>query len=142
MAGISAVPVVDSGKTYNIFDIGCHNDQQLLFHGRIQCNTQLFMIYLSNYCHFTVHLFNPSFLLFFFFFLVRPPMSQSLLIMGWCSSIPEHWLRLHLDSGPIFNLSLLRWEIILCISGRQEFGLSLLCLCPAPLRPTGATGSQ
>ena len=36
-----------------------------------------------------------------FFLLVRPPMSQSLLIMGWCSSIPEHRLRLHLDSGPI-----------------------------------------
>ena len=36
----------------------------------------------------------------FSFLLVRPPMSQSLLIMGWCSSIPEHRLRLHLDSGP------------------------------------------
>ena len=36
-----------------------------------------------------------------FFLLVRPPMSQSLLIMGWCSSIPKHRLRLHLDSGPI-----------------------------------------
>ena len=45
---------------------------------------------------------------FSFFLLVRPPRSQSLLIMGWCSSIPEHRLRLHLDSGPIFNLSLLR----------------------------------
>ena len=77
----------------------------------------------------------------FFFLLVRPPMPQSLLIMGWCSSIPEHWLRLHLDSGPIFNLSLLRWDIIPCISGLREFGLSLLCLRPAPLRPTGATGS-
>ena len=47
-------------------------------------------------------------LLLFFSLLVRPPMSQSLLIMGWYSSIPEHRLRLHLDSGPIFNLSLLR----------------------------------
>ena len=28
-------------------------------------------------------------------------MCQSLLIMGWCSSIPEHRLRMHLDSGPI-----------------------------------------
>ena len=33
--------------------------------------------------------------------LVRPPRSQSLLIMGWCSSIPEHRLRIPLDSGPI-----------------------------------------
>ena len=46
---------------------------------------------------------------FLFFLLFRPPMSQSLLIMGWCSSIPEHRLRLHLDSGPIsFSLSALR----------------------------------
>ena len=30
--------------------------------------------------------------LFFFFLLFRPPRSQSLLIMGWCSSIPEHRL--------------------------------------------------
>ena len=29
---------------------------------------------------------------FIFFFLVWPPRSQSLLIMGWCSSIPEHRL--------------------------------------------------
>ena len=36
-----------------------------------------------------------------FFLLVRPPMSQSLLIMGWCSSIPEHRLRLHIGSGTI-----------------------------------------
>ena len=78
----------------------------------------------------------------FFFLLVRPPRSQSLLIMGWCSSIPNHRLRLPLDSGPIFSLSLLRWEIIPCISGCQEFGLYLFCLRPAPLRPTGATGSQ
>ena len=28
----------------------------------------------------------------FLFLLVRPPRSQSLLIMGWCSSIPEHRL--------------------------------------------------
>ena len=39
--------------------------------------------------------------LFSFFLLVRPPRSQSLLIMGWCSSILEHRLRIPLDSGPI-----------------------------------------
>ena len=39
-----------------------------------------------------------------FFLLVQPPRSQSLLIMGWCSSIPEHRLRIPLDSGPIFSL--------------------------------------
>ena len=37
-----------------------------------------------------------------FFLLVRPPRSQSLLIMGWCSSIPEHRLRIPLDYGPIY----------------------------------------
>ena len=43
--------------------------------------------------------------IFLSFLLVRPPRSQSLLIMGWCSSIPEHRLRIPLDSGPIFSLS-------------------------------------
>ena len=38
---------------------------------------------------------------FLSFLLVRPPRSQSLLIMGWCSSIPEHRLWIPLDSGPI-----------------------------------------
>ena len=38
----------------------------------------------------------------FFFILVRPPRSQSLLIMVWCSSKTEHRLRIPLDSGPIF----------------------------------------
>ena len=38
---------------------------------------------------------------FFFFLLVRPPRPQSLLIMGWWSSIPEHRLWIPLDSGPI-----------------------------------------
>ena len=38
---------------------------------------------------------------YLFFLLVRPPRSQILLIMGWCSSIPEHRLWIPLDSGPI-----------------------------------------
>ena len=78
-----------------------------------------------------------------FFLLVRPPMSQSLLVMGWCSSIPEHRLRLHLDSGPIVNLSLL---LLGCnpvyLRSSRVWSVFLLRLCPAPLRPTGATGSQ
>ena len=42
----------------------------------------------------------------FFFLLVRPPRSQRLLIMVWCSSKTEHRLRLPLDSGPIFRLAI------------------------------------
>ena len=81
--------------------------------------------------------------LFLFFLLVEPPRSQSLLIMGWCSSILEHRLRLPLDSGPIFNLSLLRLgynPVYLRLS--RVWSVFLLRLRPAPLRPTGATGSQ
>ena len=39
-----------------------------------------------------------------FFLLVWPPRSQSLLIMGWCSSIPKHRLWLPLDSVPFYVL--------------------------------------
>ena len=50
----------------------------------------------------TLHCILYSVLLFIpFFLLVRPPRSQSLLIMGWCSSIPEHRLWITLDSVPI-----------------------------------------
>ena len=49
-----------------------------------------------------------------FFLLVRPPRSQSLLIMVWCSSKTEHRLRISLDSGPIFSLAIFtvrRWSV-------------------------------
>ena len=39
---------------------------------------------------------------FFFFLLVRPPRSQRLPIMVWCSSKTGHRRRRPLDSGPIF----------------------------------------
>ena len=53
--------------------------------------------------------------LFFFFLLVRPPRSQRLLIMVWCSSKTEHRRRLPLDSGPIFRLAIFtirRWSLV------------------------------
>ena len=48
---------------------------------------------------------------------VWPPRFQSLLIMGWCSSKPEHRLRLPLDSVPMFNF--------LCIPLRDGSGTFL-----------------
>ena len=39
-----------------------------------------------------------------FFLLVWPLRFQSLLIIGWCYSIPKHRLRLPLDSVPFYVL--------------------------------------
>ena len=63
--------------------------------------------------------------LYLSFLLVRPPRSQSLLIMGWCSSIPEHRLWIPLDSIPIFKDSM--------FPVRDEFGSFLLP--PSEIRP-------
>ena len=68
------------------------------------------MITTSGY-HFTLstHPITKRFLSFFL--LVWPPRSQSLLIMGWCSSIPEHRLWLPLDSVPYIKCTIftVRW---------------------------------
>ena len=51
-------------------------------------------------------LFKGIIFLLLFLLWVRPPRFQSLLIMGWCYSKPEHRLWLHLDSVPIFKVSM------------------------------------